>query len=232
MRLFRNSTHRIGAIALLLTAYQAGCRFEPDISPLDIPTAPQPMNGAPLSEDSVVVESPEAAVERLLDELFDPFNLPLDRTYIGSVYEAADEVLAGAYAYYGYDLKELAASGQDNPLTLGDFKNYLELTGNRRIEDPATGESFDVYAWIATDRGIGGAADMPSLVLKKIPGIDTNNPMNYERNYLAALYATRPRLVAEALQGFQDHLLGVYGDDAAAVYRYLLTLDLMGTAGD
>ena len=61
----------------------------------------------------------------------------------------------------------LAASGQDNPLTLGNFKNYLELTGNRRIEDPATGEDFDVYAWIATDRGIGGAADMPSLVTKE-----------------------------------------------------------------
>jgi hypothetical protein len=219
-------------VMLLVTAHQAGCRFEPDISPLVIPTAPEPAIGGPISDDPQLAESPEAALERLLDELFDPYDLPLDETYIGSVYEAADEVLAGAYAYYGYDLEELAASGQDNPLSLGDFRNYLELTGNRWIEDPATGEDFDVYAWIAVDRGVGGAADMPSLVLRRISGIAWSSPMNYERNYLAASFAAHPRLVAEARQGFQDHLQSVYGDDAAATYRYLLTLDMMGTGGD
>jgi len=232
LRLLRNSTHRISAIALLVTAYQAGCRFEPDLSPLVIPTAPEPAIGGPVSSDSDLDESPEAGVERLLDELFDPYNLPLDRPYIGSAYEAADQVLAGAYAYYGYDLAELAASGQDNPLSLGDFKNYLELTGQRLIEDPVTGEDFDVYIWLANDRGISGAADLPSRVLDNIPGLDSNYSMNYERNYLAALYAAHPQLVAEARQGFQDHVRGVYGDDAAAQYRYLLSLDLMGTAGD
>lgn len=230
--LIRVTPLRLARMVVILTALLAGCKFEPDLSPLIIPAAPEPAIGGPLRSDQVLDESPEAGVERLLNELFDPYNLPLDRPYIGSAYEAADQVLAGAYAYYGYDLAELAASGQDNPLSLGDFKNYLELTSQRLIENPVTGEDFDVYIWLANDRGISGAADLPSRVLDNIPGLDSNYSMNYERNYLAALYAAHPQLVAEARQGFQDHVRSVYGDDAAAQYRYLLSLDLMGTAGD
>jgi len=184
-----------------------------------------------MPDSPVLAESPEAEVDRLFDELFDPYNLPLDDPYVGSVYEAADQVLAGAYANYGYDLEELAATGQDNPLSLGDFKNYLELTGQRLIEDPATGEDFDVYNWVATDRGIEGSGTLPATVLKLIPGINPQNFLNYERNYLAALYASHPYQVQEARWNFEDELRLQYGDDAAAMYEYLQSLDLMGTAG-
>lgn len=222
---------RLARTALILTLL-AGCRFEPDLSPLVIPTAPEPAIGGPIPDNPELDEIPEAGAERLLNELFDPHNLPLDDPYIGSVYEAADQVLAGAYAYYGYDLEELAAAGQDNPLSLGDFKNYLELTGQSVIEDPATGEEFDVYVWVAMDRGIEGSGALPSRVLRRIPGIDSRNAMNYERNYLAALYASHPYQVQEARWNFEDELRLQYGDDAAATYEYLRSLDMMGTAGD
>jgi hypothetical protein len=100
------------------------------------------------------------------------------------------------------------------------------------IEDPVTGEDFDVYIWLANDRGISGAADLPSRVLDNIPGLDSNYSMNYERNYLGALYAAHPQLVADARQAFEDHLQSVYGDDAGAIYEYLLMLDMMGTVDE
>jgi hypothetical protein len=217
------------AIALLVTASQAGCRFEPDLVPLAIPTAPPPAFGGSLDGSAPTVESPEAGMERLLDELLDPFDIPLGMTYIGSVHEAADEVLAGAYAYYGYDLEELAASRQDNPLTDEMFRDYLERQGVRWINDPYTNEQFDAYAWLVQDRGVEARGVVPQLVLTRIGGLDAENVMNYERNYLRALYDAYPEEVLATRYDFANQLLELYGNDAAAVYEHLQKLDLVGT---
>jgi hypothetical protein len=229
MQLFRAAVHGMTAIALLLTASQAGCRFKPDVAPLVISTLPPSAFGGFSSDSGGTAESPEAAMERLLDELLDPFNMPLGMTYIGSVHEAADEVLAGAYAYYGYDLEELAASRQDNPLTEEMFRDYLERQGVRWITDPATGENFDVYAWLVQDRGVEARGVVPQLVLTRIGGLDAENVMNYERNYLRALYDTYPEEVLATRYDFANQLLELYENDAAAVYEHLQKLDLVGT---
>ena len=229
MRLISVTARGLPAIALLVSASQAGCRFEPDLVPLEIPTAPPSAFGGSLGGSAPSVESPEAGMERLLDELLDPFDMPLGMTYIGSVHEAADEVLAGAYAYYGYDLEELAASRQDNPLTEEIFRDYLERQGVRWITDPHTNEQFDVYAWLVQDRGVEARGAIHSEVLEQLPGIDAENIMNYERNYLQALYSAHPVVVQRVRYRIANDLLELYGNDAAAVFEHLQKLDLAGT---
>ena len=230
MHLLRPLARTLRAMALLLAAFQTGCRFEPDIVPLEIPTLPPSAFGGSLEGSAPTVESPETAMMRLLDEMLDPYDMPLGMTYIGSAHEAADEVLAGAYAYYGYDLEELAASRQDNPLTEEMFRDYLERQGVRWITDPHTNEPFDVYAWLVQDRGIEARGDLHPEVVKQIPGIDAENVMNYERNYLQALYSAHPTVVQRVRYRIANELLERYGNDAAAVYEYLSNLDLMGTS--
>ena len=190
--------------------------------------APPPAFGGSLDGSAPTVESPEAAMERLLDELLDPFNLPLGMTYIGSVHEVADEALAGAYAYFGYDLQELAVTRQDNPLTEEMFRDYLERQGVRWITDPHTNEQFDVFAWPVQDRGVEGRGAFHPEVLEQLPGIDAVNVMNYERNYLHALYSAHPNGVQRVRYRIANDLMERYGNDAAAVYEHLRKLDLVG----
>ena len=215
-------------LGLLVATAQVGCGFEPDIAPLEMATpAPQPFGGA-LPAEAEGEESPEAAMERLLDELFDPYNLPWG-SYEGSVYQVADRILAGAYAYYGYDLAELAANRQDNPLTEEMFRDYLEAVDALWIADPATGDDFNVYAWLVVDLAVDGPEAVHSMVLQRIGQVDENNWMNYERNYLNALFTAYSEEVLGARIWLVNSLFEVYGNDAAAIYDYLLSLDLMGT---
>ena len=110
------------------------------------------------------------------------------------------------------------------------FRDYLERQGVRWITDPHTNEPFDVYAWLVQDRGIEARGDLHPEVLKQIPGIDAENVMNYERNYLQALYSAHPTVVQRVRYRIANELLERYGNDAAAVYEYLSNLDLMGTS--
>jgi hypothetical protein len=217
------------AIHLLLASLLAACRFEPHIATLQVPTLPPQPFGEIVPGDAGSLESPQEAVERLLDELFDPFNMPLDRPYEGTVYQEMDRVLAGAYSCYGYDLAALAAARQDNPLTDEMFEYYLEAQGLEYITDPATGEQMPVHAWMLGGVVHGGPEGPYAAALGKIGNIDTSNPMNFERNYLAALFAVHEEWVVFARDDFRDQLLQLYGNDAAALYEYLLELDLMGT---
>jgi len=59
--------------------------------------------------------------------------------------------------------------------------------------------------------------------------VDENNWMNYERNYLNALFTAYSEEVLGARIWLVNSLFEVYGNDAAAIYDYLLSLDLMGT---
>jgi len=168
-------------------------------------------------------------MERLHDALRVPFDVPPDKTCDGSVHQAADAVLVGAYAYYGYDLEELAASRQDNPLTEEMFRDYLERQGVRWITDPHTNEQFDAYAWLVQDRGVEARGAIHPEVLEQLPGIDAEKVMNYERNYLHALYSAHPNVVRRVRYRIANDLLELYGNDAAAVYEHLQKLDLVGT---
>ena len=212
---------------LLAIGSLAGCKFEPQIPTLLFPTAPpQPFSGlAP--GGGQVAERPEDAVDKLIDELFDPFNLPGDEPYEGSVYQQMDRVLSGAYAYYGHDLAELARNRQDNPLTEQMFFDYLVKTGWIYVPDPATGDQFSSYEWLQRRLGTGSAG-VYSLVLDEIGDLDKNNPMNYEANYLAALFTAYLWEASRARQWFHDQLISLYGVDSAAMYEYLAKLDLLG----
>ena len=131
----------------------------------------------------------------------------------------------------GMNLEELAVNRQDNPLTEEMFRDYLERQGTRWIPDPHTNEQFDVYAWLVQDRGIEGRGVVPQLVLTRIGGLDAVNVMNYERNYLRALYEAYPEEVLATRYDFANQLLELFGNDAAAVYEHLQKLDLAGTDG-
>ncbi len=84
------------ACHLLLASFLAGCRFEPHVSTLEMPTLASQPFGEIAPGDSGSPETPEEALERLLDELFDPFNMPLGQPYEGTIYEEMDRILAGA----------------------------------------------------------------------------------------------------------------------------------------
>ena len=66
-------------------------------------------------------------------------------------------------------------------------------------------------------------------MLQRIGQVDENNWMNYERNYLDALFTAHAEEVRRERFRFANYLIEVYGNDAAAIYEYLQTLDLMGT---
>lgn len=201
--------------------------MEPSIPTLQFATLPPQPFGEFGPSASQNPESPEAAVERLMEELFDPFNPPGDQPYEGSVYQIMDHTLAKAYEHYGYDLAELAANRRDNPLTEEMFFNYLVSNGLIYARDPVTGEQFSAYEWLQRRVGMG-AAGVHRGVIDVIGEFDHLNPMNYEANYLAALYAEYPDRVLQAKTRFRQSLVTLYGEDAAAVYEYLSKLDALG----
>lgn len=163
-----------------------------------------------------------------MNELFDPFNLPGDQPYRGSVYEQMDMIIAGAYAYYGYDLADLARRKQDNPLTDQMILDYLDVEGSALVIDPATGASLSVYDWLQSG-AIGATGGVFPQVIETIEVLDPSHPMNYERNYLAALLEQYPLHVSLARINLRNDLVATFGDDAAAIYEYLEDLDQFGT---
>jgi len=206
----------------------SACKFESDIEPLRFPTAPPQPSFGVVPEVADTFESPEEAVSRLLDDLFDPFYLGGGRAYNGSVYQQMDRILAGAYSYYGYDLADLAAGRQNNPITEQMFFNYLAGKGRATIKDPSTGEELGTYEWLQRSVLKNSGGLLP-LVLEEIDGLDRDQIMNYESNYLAALIAENPIQATRARIAFRADLIEVFGEDAAAIFAYLKTFDQFGT---
>jgi len=213
---------RIASIAIL--GFLAACDFEPDIDPVDWQTGDERRFGNPSSGEVNPDEVTDADIEILIDEVFEPYNLPGDQVYGGSVYERADLVLKGAYAYYGYDLDNLAMLKQDNPLTEHDFLKYLNSQHVTSIQDSVTGEDFFVFAWLETG-AIGTRGGLYLGLLSEIGVPNPDYPMNYERNYLAALLKSHPLELDEAKDAFRDQLRFYYGENAAEVYEFLETVD-------
>lgn len=211
--------------ALALVGSLGACDFEPDLPNIPWPTAPAQRFRGFSNEPGDDLESPEEGVQRLLGELFDPFNLPGDLPYEGSVYQKMDVILEGAYAHHGYDLEELAAKRQNNPLTEQMFHDYLVATNQLFVKDPQSGEEFDAFVWL--QRRVGAAADGPiGSVLATIEGIDRTNPMNLEANYVSALLTKYPERVSIARNRYRERLDFYYGRDPAPIYEYLSDLDL------
>ena len=48
-------------------------------------------------------EATQADVDRLINELYDLYNIPGDTPYRGSIYEQMDMIIVGAYDYYDND---------------------------------------------------------------------------------------------------------------------------------
>ena len=71
-------------------------------------------------------EATQADVDRLSNELYDPYNIPGDTPYRGSIYEQMDMIIIGAYDYYDIDLRREAILKSDNPVTEDKFLEYLE----------------------------------------------------------------------------------------------------------
>lgn len=209
-------------VALAMVGLLTACDFEPHLTPVVWPA--DPSMGGPESDRDAPLESYEAGIIRLLNELFDPFNLSGDQPYRGSVYEQMDVILEGAYAYYGYDLADLALRKQDNPVTDQMFLDYLNATGQTLVYDPLTGESRSVYDWLQS-RTIGAGEGAFSLALREIEGLDRSHALNYERNYLDALFRTYPLHVFQARLRFQRLLDATFGEDARAAYEYINSLD-------
>lgn len=213
---------RIATIAIL--GFLVACEFEDDLVPVDWQMGDERRFGGFSSEPEDFDESPEMALIRLFDELYDPYNLPGDQPYKGSVFERMDKILKGAYAYYGYNLAELARNRQDNPITDQMFLDYLVSQHVTLIEDPITGEKYPVYDWLQS-RTIGAGGGVYSTVLEKIGSLDRSHPLNYEPNYLAALFDAHPLHVTLARDEFRRKLFENFREDSAAAYEYIDNLD-------
>jgi len=216
------AVEKLAAVALvgILTA----CEFEQSIDPLILPTAPERPFGGFSSEPDDLGEFSDTYVNRLINELFDAYNLPGDQIYRGSVYERIDRIMAGAYAYYGYDLAELAKDRQDNPLTEQMILDYLVAEELTVVEDSYTGMEIDVFREVQTLTISAGEGTHP-LVIERIEGLDPSHRWNYERNYLSALYAQYPESELNARRQFRADLRTYYGEDSAAMFEYIMSLD-------
>ena len=171
-------------------------------------------------------EATQADVDRLINELYDPYNIPGDIPYRGSIYEQMDMIIMGAYDYYDIDLRREAILKRDNPVTEDMFLEYLDAKNLTTIEDPVSGELVEVYAWLATGT-ITAHGGVYFDVLRRA-GFDTTHFMNYERNYLASIFNLNVNAVLDSRKQFRADLADLYGDDAAAVYEYIETLDSFG----
>ena len=216
---------RIATISIL--GFLVACEFEDDLVPVDWQMGDERRFGEVSSSPVNPEEATEADITRVLDRLFEPYHPPDDRPYRGSIYERADRLLKGAYAYYGYDLDDLAIRRQDNPLTEQMFLEYLDSQHVTAIKDPATGEDFLVFAWLATGTiGTRGGVNMD--VLDRVGGIDLMAPMNYERNYLDAIFRWHGKAVFDSRQRLRREMKKQYGGNPADVYEYLETVDSFG----
>ena len=91
-------------VAISIVGSLAACDFKDTLTPIPWPEEPRQQFRGFSNEPDEDQETPEEGVQRLFNEMIDPFNLPGDLPYEGSVYQEMDKILGGAYEYYGYDL--------------------------------------------------------------------------------------------------------------------------------
>jgi len=202
----------------------AACEFKSSIPPLELEEAPEQTAFGAIDSELGEEKFPGADLIRRLDEMYDPFYMGQDTPYEGTVYEQMDQILAGAYEYHGYDLAEIAANGEPNPLTDDDVLEYLSATGQQTVVDPETGEEFGVYDWF-TIRLITGNTGTYLSVLDEIDETLKNDRMNFERNYLAALYEANPDQKLVARLKFRQRLISDFGEDAEGMFLFLDSLE-------
>ncbi len=213
-------------LVLSLVAVMFGaCNFESDIVPFEVEPAPeQPAFGAfdPASEEEE--RFPGEALIKRLDEMFDPFYIGEGIAYEGTVYQHMDQIIGEAYEYYGYDLATIAANGEPNPLTDDQVFEYLSATNQHNVYDSETGDVRGVYDW-HTKRVVSGNTATYISVLDEIDESLRYGRMNYERNYLAALYKAQEIHLVEARLKFRLEMIERFGDDAEGMITFLDSLD-------
>ena len=216
---------RILALAAIALLFGACDDYSEAFDPLEMPDVPeQPGFGA----NTDFGDTPEGALSERLDEVFDPYHMGDDIVYEGSIYQRMDQILAGAYEHYGYDLAKLAALREPNPLSEQQFFDYLTETGQHNIIDEQTGDEYRPYEWLQRRLGMT-AGSAHSLALDQFDESYKNNFMNFEPNYLAAMYDGNFAHVFQARQVLRQRLADLYGDDAAAMHEYLDSLEPVGT---
>lgn len=215
---------RIAAIAIL--GFLVACEFEEDLVPVDWQMGDERRFGNVTTRPVNPAEATQADVDRLINELYDPYNIPGETPYRGSIYEQMDMIIKGAYDYYDIDLQREAILQNDNPITEQMFLEYLEAENLTLIEDPVSGELVQVYAWLETG-AINAHGGVYFDVLDRAD-FDPTHFMNYERNYLATIFSLYIYDVMESRKQFRADLADWHGDDAATVYEYLETVDSFG----
>jgi hypothetical protein len=141
--------------------------------------------------------------------------------------QEVDEIAAGAYSYYGYDVVSLAQTRTDNPLTQQELAQYIELDG-RAINDPYTGEEVDIYTALVYRIQSGFSSSIYRDVISRVSGLTVDYGMNYERNFLASVFRENPLAVERSYQLLRAGLLEVYHQDPTRFLDALLQLDLTG----
>jgi hypothetical protein len=220
---------RIPLIFILLLLQGCDFGFESSIPTIGFQTPiPQPWSIQGFEPTATL--SPEMIeVVEAINLLFDPYRgtLPEDLIYEDSVYEELNNALAEAYRNCGYDLRSIAYKLGSNPMTEKKFEECLSMS---EITDPISQEKFSTYDWLEKRLIFGGENPAYSEFLKKV-GIDPNNPINYEPNYLNALMAAHSRRVQRAKDEFLMRLMNFHSNDASKALEYLelYKFGLMGT---
>ena len=83
---------------------------------------------------------------------------------------------------------------------------------------------IDVFREVQTLTISAGEGTHP-LVIERIEGLDPSHRWNYERNYLSALYAQYPESELNARRQFRADLRTYFGEDSAAMFEYIMSLD-------
>jgi hypothetical protein len=168
-----------------------------------------------------------AELDRSLDHAYDPRNVPRTLPYEESVFYGLDQIAAGAFPHYGIDLSGPASSGTDNPLTEQMLEEYLNQ-GPRDVFDPATRQELDMYVILMTRIQAGASSDVFKDVVGRIGTLQVDHGMNYERNWLAALFEWHPLAVYNSRLDLRAILLSIYQDDPRGFLEAMNQLDLTG----
>jgi hypothetical protein len=105
---------------------------------------------------------------------------------------------------------------------------YVQSGGWEAV-DPRTGEEVDISVALLNRMQSGFSSDVYRHVLFTIGApLGVDHGMNYERNYLAALFQAHPLAVERSRQAVTAALLETYSRDPAAFWDAVLQLDATG----
>jgi hypothetical protein len=153
----------------------------------------------------------DGLIQQEIDRRFDPFIgwFPADFDYAASEYPTYDYYAEQAYEQAGYNLLQIAARNQDNPMTDDDWLNAgvpIEYIYNKGVGAKAPGHQFFLNYM---DR-------------------DIKNPSNYEANYLNALMTTHDYELYKAKNLYYQQLLFENGSLQGAWEFLQMTIDIAG----